>query len=115
MTQWPGFTSWKNSAPVAYQLSNPNWCWQQVRELNPFTVVFLSHDLNQNLGDLTDAKTDLGSRQHETEWKMYAEILSSCKAMKNVQWLDLKGNHGQKKYFDLNNVSFIGNINFLNL
>lgn len=67
--------------------------FHQLKEFCTSSLPAIKPKLVLATGDLTDAKTDLGSRQHETEWKMYAEILSSCKAMKNVQWLDLKGNH----------------------
>ena len=48
-------------------------------------------------GDLTDAKAKdkLGSRQFESEWKLYRETVEACGAFDPDPplWLDVRGNH----------------------
>lgn len=47
-------------------------------------------------GDLTDAKTSdsIGSRQFESEWAYYRDILKECNIQERTAWLDIRGNHG---------------------
>ena len=46
-------------------------------------------------GDLTDAKNKdlIGSRQYEEEWKTYHKLILENELLKNIKWLDVRGNH----------------------
>lgn len=48
-------------------------------------------------GDLTDGKNSdyMGSKQNEDEWIKYEKIFNnSQQVIKDIVWLDLRGNHG---------------------
>lgn len=65
------------------------FCDQTLNVINP-TVVLAS-------GDLTDAKTkdNIGSKQFESEWVYYKNILNECQIQEKTVWLDIRGNHGK--------------------
>lgn len=48
-------------------------------------------------GDITDGKDEVafGSRQFESEWKTYSDILSETNIRERTLWMDIRGNHGK--------------------
>jgi hypothetical protein len=48
-------------------------------------------------------------RQYEQEWNMYRNILNRTNVTKHTKWLDLRGNHGKKKFIWKSNFSILIN------
>ena len=51
----------------------------------------------QFIGDLVDAKLVEGieSKQVESEWKTYIDVVKHCRSLTTAEWLDVRGNHGK--------------------
>lgn len=76
----------------------------ELREFCDLTLDTIQPSVVIASGDLTDAKTKdhIGSRQYETEWMFYRNILNECRVTEKTQWLDVRGNHGNKNFNDFN-------------
>lgn len=64
-------------------------------------------------GDLTDAKDVdfLGSRQYESEWKIYNDILRTANVRNKTIWMDIRGNHGNFNEVKSTTINSIKSIN----
>ena len=49
-------------------------------------------------GDLTDAKdhSRIFSEQYKEEWEVYHRVLKETQVEAKTDWLDIRGNHGEK-------------------
>ncbi|XP_005089199.1 transmembrane protein 62 [Aplysia californica] len=53
-------------------------------------------------GDLTDAKlvNNIESKQMESEWILYSNIVKRCRTLAKAEWLDVRGNHDSFDVFN---------------
>ena len=70
--------------------------FQELKEFCSINLLAIKPKIVIISGDLTEAisPNKFHAQQYEGEWKMYDEFRRRCQSKFDVEWLDLRGNHG---------------------
>lgn len=49
----------------------------------------------------------MGSRQYESEWRIYYDLVKSADVENRTLWLDMRGNHGTNSLITVVLITFL--------